>query len=413
MSGIMIPDVRKSVSRRREADYPFALLRTNPIRHSIMHKQLLLMATLFWSIPSFSQQTSPGRGDHGFVIKINKNVELLGFVYFLGYEGGQSETAGYSSRTKARYAYGLDVYKQYKSHAGSKHLAVAIGFAQNIWLDYFLNLLVQLDEFPHAKLDNDIALAYYRRFSPKGDSTEARANASAFIDAMNGLYREVDFELYMQQNACKYENAKSQVTAGLPDSRFVPAMESFYQGHLDSYNLLPSLMIPAGMGFGVKYKAGEKTHAFHIFGSFAPPVYHVDSQLNMGFDNKKHLLELSTHEFGHSFVNSAIDRLPAEMITATESLYEPISQAMSDQAYTTWKSCLYEHFVRAGEIVIAQNLGNMADAMALKEHYIANRKFIYLPELLKELESYNASKNGSYMQAVERAMERLREKTSK
>ena len=378
-----------------------------------MHKQLLLIMILFCSFRSFSQQSGPGGGDHGFVVKVNKNVELLGFVYFLGYEGAQSETDGYSAKTKARYAYGLDVYHRYKSFANSKHLAVAIGFAQNIWLDYFLNLLVQLDDFPNARLHNNVALTYYKRFSARGDSTEARANASAFIDAMNRLYKEVDFESYMQQNADKYENAKSQVTAGLPDNRFVPAMESFYQAHLDSYVLVPSLMIPPGMGFGVKYKMNEKTHAFHIFGSFAPPSYAADSQLNMGFYNKKHLLELSTHEFGHSFVNSAVDRIPATLITDTQSLYEPISQAMSDQAYTTWKSCLYEHFVRAGEIIIAQNLGNTADAQALKEHYIANRRFIYLPELLIDLESYNVRKSGSYTQVVARAMKRLQQKTTK
>lgn len=378
-----------------------------------MHKQLFLMLTVFWSFQSFSQQANPGGGDRGFVIQINRNVELLGFVYFLGYEGGQSETNNYPAKTKARYAYGLDVYNRYKSFAKSNHLAVAIGFAQNIWLDYFLNLLIQLDDFPNARLHHDIALDYYKRFSAKGDSTEAKANATAFIDAMNHLYNEVDFESYMQQNADKYENAKSQVKAGLPDNRFVPAMESFYQGHLDSYMLVPSLMIPPGMGFGVKYNAGKQTRAFHIFGSFAPPSYAADSQLNIRFDNKKHLLELSTHEFGHSFVNSAIDRIPAELITATQSLYEPIAQAMSDQAYTSWKSCLYEHFVRAGEIIIAQNLGNFADAQALKEHYITNRKFIYLPELLIDLESYNVSKKDSYMQAAERAVKRLQQRTDK
>ncbi|MCF0041276.1 DUF4932 domain-containing protein [Dyadobacter fanqingshengii] len=376
-----------------------------------MYKQLLLLTTLFWSFHAFSQ-TNPRQGDRGFEIQINTNAELLGFVYFLGYEGAQSETEGYSSRTKARYAYGLDVYQQYKSFANSKHLAVAIGFAQNIWLDYFLNLLVQLDDFPNAKLKDDIAPTYYLRFSPKRDSSEARKNASAFIAAMNGLYKEVDFGSYLHQNAGKYENAKSQVTAGLPDNRFVPAMESFYQGHLDSYILVPSLMIPPGMGFGVKYNSGEKTRAFHIFGSFAPPKYAAGSPPDMGFDNKKHLLELSTHEFGHSFVNSAIDQLPGELITATQSLYEPISQAMSDQAYTTWKSCLYEHFVRAGEILIAQNLGNSADADALKEHYINARKFVYLPELLKDLEAYNASRKGSYMQAVKSAMKRLEQKAA-
>ena len=244
----MIPDVRKCVSERREVICLLVLSHIKPILLFNMYKQLLLIMTIFCSFRSFSQQTSPGGGDHGFVVKVNKNVELLGFVYFLGYEGAQSETDGYSAKTKARYAYGLDVYHRYKSFANSKNLAV---------------------------------------------------------------------------------------------------------------------------------------------------------------------LELSTHEFGHSFVNSAVDRIPATLITDTQSLYEPISQTMSNQAYTTWKSCLYEHFVRAGEIIIAQNLGNTADAQALKEHYIVNRRFIYLPALLIDLESYNARKSGSYTQAVAHAMKRLQKIATK
>jgi hypothetical protein len=127
----------------------------------------------------------------------------------------------------------------------------------------------------------------------------------------------------------------------------------------------------------------------------------------MGFDDQKHLLELSTHEFGHSFVNPVIDQLPKEMIPNTEKLFEPIKERMANQGYTSWKACVYEHFVRAGEIMISHNRGNKADTQRLRKHYQADRQFIYLPQILKELTNYNKSQNISYSHAVQAAMQEL------
>ncbi|KQS26871.1 DUF4932 domain-containing protein [Dyadobacter sp. Leaf189] len=366
-----------------------------------MYRQLLFLLTLSWAPFAAARNTQ-------IQVKINKNAELLGFVYFLGYEGAHARTSSdYPEKRRIRYAYGLDLYRQYQAHEKSPHLAVAIGFAQDIWLDYFINLLVQLDDFPNAKLNEDIDFKYYKRFSAKGDKEEASKNAAAFIEAMNQLYKEVDFDSYLTKNRLKYDNVLAQVRSGLPDSLFVPAMEKFYQGHFDSYNLVPSLTIPAGMGFGVSYISEGKSHAFNVFGSFAAPRFEDDQQLNMGFDDEKHLEELSTHEFAHSFVNPIIDKLPRELITAAEKLFVPVKSSMADQGYTTWKACLYEHFVRAGEVVIAKNLGKKDDAERLMQHYVQDRKFIYLPVILRELEAYNAKQEGSYPDAVRLAMERL------
>ncbi|WP_215239181.1 DUF4932 domain-containing protein [Dyadobacter helix] len=339
-------------------------------------------------------------------VQVNNNVELLGFVYFLGYEGRESVTnPQYSEKNKKRYAYGLDLYHRYKRFENSKHLAVAMGFAENIWLDYFINLLLQLDDFPNARLRDSIDTRYYARFSNSGNLTEARNNAIRFIDAMNAIYVEVDFGTYLRQSQPFYRNAMAQVLTGIPDSNFIPQMEAFYQGSFESYALYPSLTIPTGMGFGVCYQKDVQTHAAHVFGAFAPPAFSDTARLDMGFRDPKHLLELSTHEFGHSFVNPAVDQIPEALIKVTENYFIPIREAMSDQGYTGWKSCLYEHFVRAGEVIIARNLGDTEKAERLKDYYTTGRKFIYLPILLTELEKYNANRTIPYSTAVRLAME--------
>lgn len=376
-----------------------------------MLKQILLLLAIVSAPCTYARKPTNDndyRSDARLSVQVNNNVELLGFVYFLGYEGAQSEAVDYQEKDRKRYAYGIDLYHRYKSFAGSKNLAVAVGFAQDIWLDYFINLLIQLEDFPNAKLTDAIDPVYYRRFSPGGEPAEAKRNASAFIEAMNGLHREVDFGTYLAKSRSLYANAVEQVNAGLPEDRFPPAMEEFYEGHFDSYNLVPSLTIPAGMGFGAKYESGSKRHAFHVFGTFAAPQWSDSTKPDMGFADRKHLLELSTHEFGHSFVNPCVDRLPEELIRDTQALYDPIREAMSGQGYTSWKTCLYEHFVRAGEVVIARKLGHHEDAARVRKHYISDRKFVYLDTLLIELDKYNTAREGTYQQAVTNAMLRLR-----
>ena len=89
-----------------------------------------------------AQTATPDSAPKQIETAINPNIELLGFVYFLGYEGAQSETDGYSDKTRKRYAYGIDLYHRYKAYTKSRNLAAAIAFADNIWLDYFISLLI-------------------------------------------------------------------------------------------------------------------------------------------------------------------------------------------------------------------------------------------------------------------------------
>ena len=161
------------------------------------------------------------------------------------------------------------------------------------------------------------------------------------------------------------------------------------------------------MGFGVSNTKNEKTTVYNIFGPLAQQNLRSISRPDLGFDDEKRLRELSTHEFGHSFVNSVVDKMPQELIEKTSGLFEPIESAMADQGYPAWRYSLNEHFVRAGEVLIARSLGNTADAAQMQAHYIEDRKFIYLPVIIKWLERYEADKKMTYEEAVKKALEEL------
>ncbi|WP_315815355.1 DUF4932 domain-containing protein [Paraflavitalea speifideaquila] len=245
-------------------------------------------------------------------------------------------------------------------------------------------------------------------FIRPGDSAASVKEVFEFVAAANRLYQAVDFDAYFRESAPLYKKALQEIQSVLPDARLIKTMEQFHRKQFDEYTLLPSLTIPTGMAFGVNYSAGGKTRIMNLFGPFAIQQFKDTGSLNMGFADADHIRELSTHEFGHPFSNPVVALIPPMLVKETAILYEPVKEAMDNQGYNTWNSCLYEYFVRAGEVVIARKLGNMAAAGRLHKYYTEERRFVYLPLVIAELEKYDRAPWMSYLEAVTKAMEKLR-----
>ena len=372
---------------------------------------ILLLLTTCATI-SFASNGNPNKK---LRIEINKNVELLGIGYFIGFEGVDIETKtveinGKKIPKKDWHNYGFWIYEKYKSFGTSENLGKSFAVADHLWLDYLISLLLQVDDFPHAKLKESIDQAYYINFSKTKDLQEAKKNVTIFLDGMNEFYKEIGLDNYFIETNKFYKKAIDEINSVLPKQDFIGAMEKFYNKKFDAYTLIPSLTIPKGMGFGINYTLDKKTHILNVFGAFDFQEFLNTPELKMGFANDKRLRELSVHEFGHSFVNQEVDKLPKEKFSQTELLFEPLKSKMSDQGYNTWKVCVYEHFVRAGEIMIAEKLGDTDGAKRLHSEYEQDRKFVYIPVILVELKKYDKGTYKTYCDAVLGTMEQLAKK---
>jgi hypothetical protein len=360
---------------------------------------------------SISAQKKPGAGK--LSIAVNYNVELLGLAYFIGFEGVdiEKQTVEINGRTipkKEWHTYGFYIYEKYKQYATSENLSKSFALADHLWLDSILYLLIQVDDFPHARLTSAIDAKYFIHFSKKNDTAEARQNATIFLDGLNSFSKEINFTQYITDTKLFYDAALHEVKKSLPKSDFISAMETFYKKTFDNYILAPSLTIPKGMGFGLRFTKAGNTRLFNVFGAFEAQSLQQNQTLNLGFASPQRLRELSIHEFGHSFVNPIIDSLPQERIASTGRFFEPLKSVMERQGYNTWRVCLYEHFVRAGEVVIANMLGDKAGAQMLQTHYVNDRRFIYLPLIINELGIYQKKKQPYYNAALQ-AMDNLLE----
>lgn len=303
------------------------------------------------------------------------------------------------------YALAVSNYNLYKAYDTCRAMQLYRKLQnEGLYNDFFVDFLLQVDEAPNAKINSLTDAVAIRGFSPKGDTVEARLRANEFLMALNDLYHTVSFDQYLQKHKENYAQANAQVKMNLPGGELLPVMEHYYRQQFNGYYLVPSLNILTSMGFG-KVNWSSRT-IYNVFGPFGFQDFDPQHP-DMAFNYPERIKVLTVHEFGHSFVNPAVDRLPDTLIRSTAYLFEPIKKEMEKRAYPSWRICLYEHFVKAGEYLVAMKLGETARAQTfLKDAVEAG--FIYVPFLVAELQHWDRRvPSGSFDQAVLQATHKL------
>lgn len=345
-------------------------------------------------------------------IQFYKNIEFLGLIFFMGSmaaEASKEDARMPDGKKKSDwFAYDLSLYKKYKSFATHPDLLIMARFGEQAEGSILASLLIHLDEFPRAAIRPGKDRPYLQPFGRQRDSAAAIKEVVEFIAAANRLYHAMNFDSYFRDNARLYEKALAEIRSVLPDPRLITTMEQFYRKSFAHYALIPSLTIPAGMAFGVNYTTGGKTTIMNLFGPFALQQFNDTTALNLGFADASHIRELSTHEFGHSFSNPLVALIPPTLVKETARLFPPVKEVMENQGYNTWAACLYEYFVRAGEVVIARKLGLQQSADRLEKYYVEGRHFVHLPLVIAELEKYDRDPAITCQQAMLNVMEKLK-----
>ncbi len=343
----------------------------------------------------------------------NRNIELYGLMMVLD-DGpemlSRKDTMVFNGR-KAVWAqwYGMVPrnYERYKAFDTCRIMSIYRKMqTEGYFYDFFVGFLFQVNEVPFAHINATTDHQQIARFSPHGDMAEARQKAADFLDALNDFSRAIDMDAYLTRNKPYYDLALASVMKNVPRGDFLPVMEQYYRKQFSEYSLVPSLTLFTDMGFGTMNQSTRKIYS--TFGSFTFQSFD-SNHLDMGFDDPVRIRALAAHEFGHSFANPAIDSLPSPLLTETTYLYEPIKAEMKNQAYNSWLTCLYEHLVRAGEVIVAEKIGDSARAASSLQDNI-NKGFIYLPFMVQELKEWDKhTSSGNFNEAVLQMMRKLKE----
>lgn len=331
-------------------------------------------------------------------ITYNTNIELLALASFLiNYEDFTAipdeqsfNINGKDVRIKDLYALNFKIANEFKAYLNSKNLQIIKSYFDKKFYLQYCNFLLSLQNFPNATIQVDNS--YLNEFA-------SIQEAQTFITAFNDFFTEIRFNQFLERYKPYYNAMISEVSQNIPKQNFITEMEHLYSKEVKNYNLYPSLTL----GFGQACGVGGTNSIGNIFACFnKPEKIENPNDLALGFSNETSLRTICIHEFGHSFINPAIDKVSPEILEEKKALFEPIKNKMSEQGYTDWKICLYEHFVRANEVIVTRLLNeNLKADEILKDNY-ENRSFVYLPQIIEKLEYwyYNEYLDKSYEQKV-------------
>ena len=337
-------------------------------------------------------------------INYNQNIELLALCFLLinsddysNFTDDQSfEIDGENVKIKDLYALNLKIINEFKPFLKSKNLQVIKSYFDKNWYLHYSNFIMSLDTFPNAKITKNNDFSHL--FTSKED-------AEKFVNTFNDFSNEINFQGFLSKYNPYYKEMIDEVTKNIPKENFIIEMEHLYNKEVTNYKLYPSLILSFSQGFAV----GSEDTIGNVFAAFRKPKEINNlSSLNLGFDNINSLRTICIHEFGHSFINPAIDKVDSQILQKTAYLFEPIRDNMSP-TYNDWKICLYEHFVRANEVMVTRLVGDNSKADEILKDNV-DKKFIYLPQIVEKLEFWynNEYLTKTYEQKVSEIISELK-----
>lgn len=210
-----------------------------------------------------------------------------------------------------------------------------------------------------------------------------RAALDGFIDALRAFGEEAMLAEFLAEQAAAQDRFLAATRPRL--ASLDPAvLERYFGERRDGYVIILAPLFHPG-GFGPSLRSREGGESIH---AVVGPTGVVEGEPDFG--DVERFRYLVWHEFAHSFANPLIDA-HAERLDACSALFEPMREAMRRQAYGTWRTCLYEHLVRAVTVRLAfRELGEEAGRRARAEEI--GRGFDLLPAILEELEAWEAGR---------------------
>lgn len=331
-----------------------------------MKKVVILLFTVL-SLNVFSQE--------GSILdkpKVDKRVELLSIVARL------ANYNEYSSKLFKLYTDKIyEHFDPYKDHELIK-FAAQLRKERGVSYDAVMAMAVRLDD----------------DFNPRVEFTDnnpekrwGKDNAYKFVSLLKEFYTEAHCEEFFESNKDLYKEVSQ---------RFLPIYEDLdLSWYSTFYGKEPSekFKIINGLGTGggnygaaIVLPSGQK-EVYAIMGT-----WRVDS-LGMPVFMKDGYFSTLVHEFNHSFVNRLIDINEDALRESGEKIFEKVKKEMAPQAYGNWKTVLYEALVRASVIKYMKdhNFDNITIARETGEQL--NRKFIWIRDLVEELEKYDKNRD--------------------
>lgn len=315
--------------------------------------------------------------DTGFVVRPDSRVELLSIVFTLAGnpEYGNSASADYKKDVKEYFGKFSEhevvlLAREYRKQYGISFDAV-MGMALHI--EYGKTLKPRIPFTSPSKLE--------KRWKPE--------TAEKFLASLNKFKADTDFDTFIESHKAFYDSAAARLKNLIVNNVKLAWFDEFFGKRKSGIFILTPGLLTGGGNYGVNFQKPED-NIDELYSIISFPK--VDTQGLPVFDPS--VASIIIHEFCHSYVNHVVDKHAYSLQHAGETIFPYVSVKMAPQAYTNWKTVMYESLVRAGVNRYLLKHGTLKEAEADVKNN-TGRAFYWIDELGKLFEKYEKGR-GTY-----------------
>jgi hypothetical protein len=307
-------------------------------------------------------------------VTVDPRVELMGVIFRLAgnpeYHMGKVDS------------YTKDVEKhfgEFRTHPAVE-LAQKLRKERGVSFDACMSMAVHLSDAENC--DERVP------FDPRPENLDGRwkaDDAREFRAATRQFVKDTRFNEFFAAHRSLYETTQTRMKDFLDKNAHLEWFDEFFGPRPQASFTLVLGMLNGPGNYGVRFRAAEgREELYCILG-----VWKTDKQGLPTFD--KSMMETVIHEFCHSYVNPLASKHKTEIIKYAK-LFDPISESMKSQAYSTWETCVNEHIVRSCTARYSYlKVSNEAGDDSMK--YERQRSFFYVPALCESLKNYENNRD--------------------
>ena len=304
-------------------------------------------------------------------------MELLTTVQYL---------SDYFLITKADISYKKDIDKYFDKFKTHPIISLTKGVISEGWFNgssapWYLYQFSFPDFKTIGKITNEEN--QIEEYEPRRDTLEL------IKKQLYDFYVKSNFHKFYEDHKTYYDIITAPVVKKLMEQDIISILERHYGETNFSYNIvLTPLLHDGGFGASVNSQKGRE-----IYGIIGPKH---DSKQIPDFNIDEILQYYVLHEFSHAFCNPIIHKYFPQL-EKDSCLIRPIFDEQNKQGYGgDWETCLYEHLVRANEVVLCKIVLGQQEADKIYKKYYEDRKWIYLKGLVPIIETVYLTDRQTY-----------------
>jgi hypothetical protein len=325
-------------------------------------------------------------------VEIRPEIELLAGVLSQTSWMEQAGPAGSGNRYFRELKAFFEPYKEHKAIILAEKLTKR-GFTY----DAPPNFILSLGPLPDLSAVNGYSQYLRKRAGGKRQLENFRRELAK-------LAAESEFLQFYQEQRPYLEELLISSTAGFDGQKILAWLQDFFGAEGDEYHLVLAPAFFPGGGYGATIETKEgKVLVYQIIREYG------QSEDTPEFGDMYNLEQLSLHEWGHSFVNPALEK-DSRQVRTLDKLFIPVKERMAQMAYPHVEIFFNEQVLRAAVLLGTKDLyGELEYARGLE---IETMTGFYLTEFtVEQLEYYreNRDKYPDFVQFVPYLLEQYQQ----